>query len=383
VRRQLFLLAISIALGGSCIEPTEILLEITTDIPCGDAGTSGPLLLKTIIQTGTSTADLRETAATTTCRDSTHVGSIGLVPGREDEPLYVEVDGIVSTSPQPLRAARLVHYVHHSELGLSIDLSLECIDKMCAPDETCSKGTCIPVQTCISGCDARGDGTMDAIKSDAMVDAQRDVIDAADGWPLDGGCEPPFDASIAKLYWPFNEPVSSTTTKEFFTKNISTLVLDASLIPSKTGCGNALDLPGIASQTLIGCTANPCFGGDLYVAFWLNWRGGSGKLLAHGTGTIPGAWDLDVSNAGALTFRLNYSNTVPDVLTTNQAIQKNIWNGILIGSTSGLMFIIINKINAGSTQHSGPSSLPSETTYDVFAAQSGIQAQIDELYLAH
>jgi hypothetical protein len=210
--------AVAVSIG--CRTPTQMTVELWTDVPCVSSPT-------TTLWIGKSDTDLDDHAPimrTTNCKSNGRIGSIVLVPsGAPDEAFALKVvlaHGARSvescekadSAPEPLAgcivARRDLKFVPHSELVLPIELHEDCDGVRCAASESCVHGKCVlpilgarrlcngaacqsplspPLEPRDSGheFDASVDGKVDG-HSDA--DADRDAtIDApaSEGGPLD------------------------------------------------------------------------------------------------------------------------------------------------------------------------------------------------------
>ncbi|CAN5808101.1 hypothetical protein BH09MYX1_BH09MYX1_06490 [soil metagenome] len=148
-----------VALGvvvASCREPTEIMLEITTDVSCTDVATASGVMVRV------GTTDAIESTGTTSivatdCIDG-NLGTLAIVPsGSDDDQVAILVavasrsDASVApiksvdcsaSSPNCIVAKRVLSYIPHTELKLPIHLSLKCAGVDCGTDRTCVDGEC-------------------------------------------------------------------------------------------------------------------------------------------------------------------------------------------------------------------------------------------------
>ena len=202
----------SVAAGVACYGPTEVRLEISTDLPCvankaAGAGVPGPV--HTLVRLG-GAVDAPTVADTTACTEQAaadgfrDIGSIVLVPsGDRTARVTVQVSatadgsspdacGRPETPPQVqaqcIVARRTFAFIKHTSRSLPIRLYAACRGQVCSAAETCNKfGTCESAVVNDMGCTAsEGDcqaappATMpDLDASDAADDATPDAADAS------------------------------------------------------------------------------------------------------------------------------------------------------------------------------------------------------------
>ncbi|HVY25261.1 MAG TPA: hypothetical protein VHB79_01865 [Polyangiaceae bacterium] len=151
-------------LTSACRAPTEIRLEIRTNVPCTSKakGWRG-----VAVYAGSSGAEERGDApvlVTHDCDADGRIGSLVLVPsGDKDEAVRIRVVAGVSDDPRLspedcaardyagcIVARRAVKYVAHESLELDIDLTNDCFNLGCDPEHTCSVGGCVGVDEAAS-----------------------------------------------------------------------------------------------------------------------------------------------------------------------------------------------------------------------------------------
>jgi hypothetical protein len=246
MRQRLAIAVSSIAIAAlvaSCRSPTQVTIEITTDVPCSN-------LRGTSITVG-RLADLESkppATATQQC-DNGRIGALVIVPsGANDDEVAVRVvsaetmdpDGCVSNHyPKGcIVARRALRFIPHSDLNVGILMANACSGLSCPSDQTCIEGTCrsaiIPdpsaceVEQCNEGVlvpggiakDAGTDATLRDVAidttppPDTLVDAQGAGCVVWDG----GKCSPQViasnivgavDIAIAgsSLYWTYRTGV--------------------------------------------------------------------------------------------------------------------------------------------------------------------------------
>ncbi len=138
-------------IGASCLPPTEVTLELTTDALCVD-------VTETSIATG-RLAGLDErpaTTATQACDETTQrIGDIVVVPSRTKDGEFAlrVVTGLAMTADDCVAngyrggcivARRALRFVPRENLKLRIPMETVCIDVPCEATETCRNGACYP-----------------------------------------------------------------------------------------------------------------------------------------------------------------------------------------------------------------------------------------------
>jgi hypothetical protein len=178
--------AVAWAALPACQDPTQITLEVTTNVPCSD-------LRGTRITVGPPEAmETRAPAAATTRCDGGRVGALVIVPS---DAVDAQVGILVVSSfgepvekcaapaygPTCIVARRALRYIANMNLRLPVLMSSRCAGVPCGPAETCVDGTCRdatiadPSRCAGAGCSEevlfpRGDGGADAGR-----DAARDT----------------------------------------------------------------------------------------------------------------------------------------------------------------------------------------------------------------
>jgi hypothetical protein len=141
----------------SCRSPTEIVLDLTTDVPCDKASAGGANITVGRFEE----LERKPPAATTTaCTPGVPLNSLGtvvLIPsGADDEPVSVRVvlgvdspaetctrtEGIAPDYTGCIVARRSLRYSPHESLRLPIELRKVCEGHAC-PGQTCVMGSCV------------------------------------------------------------------------------------------------------------------------------------------------------------------------------------------------------------------------------------------------
>lgn len=111
---------------GSCLEPTEVKLLLSTDIPD---------LTNVIVR-----VDNRDVGAMLP-RKHGDLGTLVFVPSKKAPRFAVVVEG--TTPTQTVKASRSVAYLEHQTLELPIKLEASCLGHVCDPGYTCNNGDCV------------------------------------------------------------------------------------------------------------------------------------------------------------------------------------------------------------------------------------------------
>lgn len=159
--------------GGSCLEPTEIRVHLSTNIV-------GLRNVRLYID------DPMVPFATLDPKGVGNLGFIVLVPSADDKKmdkftLHVEgstrADG--SCASGCVKASRSISYIQHTALDLPIELDKQCVDVECSPGATCFRGRCVDDRVIC-----------------ALTGKSCDVSDDGGAPPLDSGVDAPIDATI-------------------------------------------------------------------------------------------------------------------------------------------------------------------------------------------
>jgi hypothetical protein len=188
---------------GGCQPATAIMLDVTTDVSCG-----GPLTghVATSITVGRiADVDQRPPAATVTRCDAAtgRIGSLAIVPsGAEDAEVAVRVVTAVDKDPaacDPASAAgmtgcivarRALRFVPQATIDVAIVMSAACEGIACPQDQTCSAGSCAPLENTPNGAplDAGEQGEHD---DNGDANDQGDHLDASSQGAPDMQAPPP------------------------------------------------------------------------------------------------------------------------------------------------------------------------------------------------
>ena len=183
-----------LALG--CRTPTQITIEVTTDVKCSDAP-------QTTIAVGTLGPGFEgkpPVVVTPQCRADGRVGSLVIVPSG-DRSAEVGIKVVTALKKQAsecladetgcIVARRSLRFVPHEELYVPIEMHVQCKGVKCGDYATCVGGNCVDATIGNSNQCARPEGCGEATLSpptsapDAGVDAP---VDAAPPVPIAGLC---------------------------------------------------------------------------------------------------------------------------------------------------------------------------------------------------
>ncbi len=150
--RALVLLAAAVVATSACREPTQITVELSTDVACAEArATTVTLGLPGQLEEGEPAV---VSSACEAVGSRGELGTVVLVPsGDDDAPVGVKVtlavtdDAVEDCSkeygPHCIVARRSLRYLPHTPLVLPIELSRICQGVFCDEDTTCQNGVCV------------------------------------------------------------------------------------------------------------------------------------------------------------------------------------------------------------------------------------------------
>ena len=196
--------AATVGVGGillavyACRTPTEVRLDITTEIPCSQL--KG---LSIVVAADSVAAEERAksgfyAADGLHCDSETSVGSIVVTPGDASLAVIVivGVEKPSSSCTPPLYAGcvvarRRLAFVEHASLHAPIAVTRSCVDVPCDTTNSCSQAKCTSSDTqcegdsCVqTGTDAAEDAGLDAGGDGPVTDTGTPGLDAS---PKDGG----------------------------------------------------------------------------------------------------------------------------------------------------------------------------------------------------
>jgi hypothetical protein len=197
----------AVAALGSCRDPTEITLQLTTDFDCAQLGANPGT---TSISVAPSLASITLPTTTIPSCDAQHaddLGSLVLVPSGDGDDVAVEiVAGVGREACTPdapdvtacIVAKRRIRFVKHERLVLPIVLRGVCAGVTCTGDLTCIDGQCasslVDTGSCPGGvCAAETDAS--ATRPDAIAPEPL-VVDAGRDAATDGTSDAKLDARL-------------------------------------------------------------------------------------------------------------------------------------------------------------------------------------------
>lgn len=157
----------SVLVVGACREPTAIVLEVTTDVPCADVVSGGGIDVRIGAANSVETTPTSQ-FQTLQCEGG-RIGSLTIIPSGDDQDqvgLFVAVaskanpsieqgKSVDCNSTDPgncIVAKRVLRYLPHTQLKLPIHLGQACAGSNCPAGQSCdpSDGQCKADDKCIS-----------------------------------------------------------------------------------------------------------------------------------------------------------------------------------------------------------------------------------------
>ena len=314
-----------LVLLASCREPTEVTLELTTDLPCAALGDTS-IYVGTAQELAGPLSGLTAAAVTHGCIDAQagRIGSIVVLPSRGDDErfsLRVVTGRSGATCTADLRSGcievrRSLGFVPHTPLRLPLELSKTCENVVCDnASDTCLAGKCVPSAVdCSNGCSSppTDAGLVDAtplldvissdvLSNDALVDAPNPF---ESGLPdASTNCAPPApDAGVPTFTWHFDEGAGTLTSEANKLLPDAVLPSGATFVPGAgSGCKTAIS-PGGTTISLgtSALLASASFSVDL----WFKTTKATVPLLTlQEYNSQAPAWTLTLMN-GAVTATL-------------------------------------------------------------------------------
>lgn len=290
-RRATALAVVAVTIGAACREPTEITLELTTDLPCDQLRTS--IYVGRPADLARPLSELGVAAEATTCDPTTkRIGTIAVIPsGSNADTVAIKVvartkGSSCDTNPSSgcVEARRTIGFLPHTPLRLPIALNADCKDLVCAnASETCVRGRCVPAiidpSTCIgSGCpEPTGDGGLPI--TDAAVDAT-------------STCAPLLPAIT--YVWHFDDPTDNATQEASKAFPVTTLGTGEGLGVGAPACGKGLARSAAAAPTKL-ATGKLLSSDKFRVAFRFQTQSPA-FIVSYVTANMTG-WRLGVSQA--------------------------------------------------------------------------------------
>jgi hypothetical protein len=145
-----------VGLGVGCLDPTEVVLDVRTDVPCAHPATWRGVAIS-VGQPGEDVESRAPVLTTTACDSSGAIGTLAVVPtGSKDAPIGVRVVAGITRNPEDcpangydgcIVARRTIAYLPHQSQHLLIDLTSDCIGNACDVSHTCVNGSCTDTVT--------------------------------------------------------------------------------------------------------------------------------------------------------------------------------------------------------------------------------------------
>ncbi len=195
MRSSFVLVGAACGMAG-CRAPTQVTVEVTTDLPCAEHGGTAITVGRVGAMEAKSPA-----AVTSRCGADGWVGSLVLVPSGEAD---TEVAFKVATgSLHPVEeclhppygarciiARRSLRYLANTSLTVPVVMRAACAGVECLPDETCVQATCVSATLDPEACRRGGCAEETLLSRDAdaggMHDGRADVEGSVDAGPDEG-----------------------------------------------------------------------------------------------------------------------------------------------------------------------------------------------------
>jgi hypothetical protein len=253
-------LVVGTTLVASCREPTQISVEITTDVRCSDVkGTS-------LTVGNLSELDVRPITTQTTACTPGEVGRVGnlvVVPsGADDDIVAVRVvlgfgrdpaECIPpSYGPGCIVARRALRYIPHAALTVPIFMSASCSGVVCGATETCVRGDCRPA-----------------------------TIEDSNACSSPGGCGENVLGAPADAGAPLSPPPPQTTANPSSADASNTDASDAAAPPPSCPVGTVCDVVTASAVVDVAVTSTALFwldsAGNVTTWVYWSWQGGIRK----------------------------------------------------------------------------------------------------------
>jgi hypothetical protein len=204
----------AIAAALSCRDPTEVVVEVHTNVPYK----SGIVTSFTVGSVGETESAFSTTETRDPWGPDGFVGSLVVVPGSsKDASLSVKIVMGVTRDPHDcsiekpdgcIFSRRTLHYVAHRELHLPVAVYAQCIGVPCDASSTCNYlGQCVSAAASCeaSDCPLPGDIVDGGVAIPPSADASPDV-DASQDAALDGDAHGLDDAGGVGIHCPGGDP---------------------------------------------------------------------------------------------------------------------------------------------------------------------------------
>jgi hypothetical protein len=126
---------IFLALCSACLDPTEIELIVTTDVPCDQVARTQILFGDAVVSSSMA------------CSPGGRIGSLILVPSNRglsgNVTVEMELKGGACPTTNCIVARRTLTFVSHQKLSVDIALTQSCTGVACDATATCVNGICM------------------------------------------------------------------------------------------------------------------------------------------------------------------------------------------------------------------------------------------------
>ena len=329
---------------GSCLEPTEVRLTITTDLPCALDGAGSYALQRTFVDV--SGADGWDTVAQPS-QCAARIGSLTIVPGADpSKGVTVQVRGEVTDGAKlhTVKATRRIQFVSHQPLPLTVNLSASCLDIEC-PDpatQTCENGVCVGNVVSADG----GGLVTDASVSDVFIGKDVLVLDAprtdapvtVNDAGLDAAslCPPAYSGIVGGTWWHFDEGSGSTT-------------IDSMMTVMSLGMGTSFATPGFCGKSALKISQAQTFpkSGTGKMLFGIGFYLSPGALfdsvpfLARSSGNA--SWALQLDPNGALILFVTAGGSTASYKSQGLVL-PNAWNRLSVVVQQALVTFDVNSV---------------------------------------
>jgi hypothetical protein len=140
----------------ACLSPTEITLDVRTDVPCTNAASWRGVAIS-VGEPGVDVESRAPVLTTTACSASGQVGTLVVVPtGADNAEVGIRVVAGITENPEDCAAGgyvgcivsrRTLSYLPHQAQQVVIDLTSDCIGNACDINHTCVNGSCTDIVT--------------------------------------------------------------------------------------------------------------------------------------------------------------------------------------------------------------------------------------------
>lgn len=346
---------------ASCREPTQITLELSTDIGCKDLGDTS-IYVGTAHELARPLSALTPAAVTKGCIDAQpgHIGAIVVLPsGSDDErvSLRVVTGRRTSNCTTDLRsgcieARRSLGFVPHTPLRLPVMLSQSCENVVCDnAADTCLDGRCVPNDVVCSGDCTMPGADAGSVDASPLVDVfvGKDVNSTLDTGlhdaPTSPLCASAFpDAATPTYVWHFDNSLAEASNQ------LATPPLgNASYVPGPADCGTAL-APAANSEIVLGTSAQ-LTASIFAVTLYVRTTNTDGTILrVRDTQPVADRWRLEVSKGNLTATFCTIGGGICASIESSIGINDGSWHRLGLASTSLGITLSVDGSTATSTK---------------------------------